>query len=1053
MLNPELASSLISGTDEDVVQRYATLSERAKTQRFGLIEPEYVVLDTETTGFSAENDALIEIAAAVVSGTEIVERFSTFVNPERPIPEIITEITNICDADVQDAPLVREALEELIAFVGQREVIAHNAPFDQEFIQVNARECGLVSQGAEGAGKGSGGSAGKDAGGAADKNSDQNSDNLPPLLSSEPWIDTVQLARIGLPRFRAHNLEMLSAAFCPDTPSTHRAIDDVEALCHIWRVLLVALHDLPLGLPHYISQLFEQTTWGVRDVFKMVALDQAMSNGKTEAKELRFSLGLARDERKRTLKKQDKIDATELDGGILELEPLDCEEIEAAYTGTGLAGAMYSEYEPRVEQVEMACAVAEAYNTSTHSVIEAGTGVGKSMGYLLPLALFAKRNKVICGVATKTNALLDQLVYHELPRLAAALGESGVASGEGAVELGEQAKKAGASGEQALSTGQASAQNEGLQHANLEYIALKGYDHYPCLRKLMRYSAKDHSFENPDPLVLVAQLLTYVSQSSTGDLDPLPLRWQGVPRFEVCASADDCLRNKCHYYGSCLLHGARRQAANADIVVTNHALLFCDHLFEGAILPPISHWVIDEAHSAESEARRQLTVTVEARGLTEVLSQLFGVDGALARLKNRGIKTDGGLLVGGLVDKARFDAQATEALASSFFSSVKDLIELAERSNYDRVDLWINPRVRESAEWDGVLSTGSSLAKRLETLVKECRDAISACAAYDELLEEQSDLAGLVMRLQEAQAALALILDGTNEDYVYYAELDRRENVLSDRLVAAVLDVGSTLATEFFPQQSSLVFTSATLAAGEDFSYFTHGIGLGNVPREMWSATQLASSYDFERNMAVYLPLGMPEPNTSGYAKALEELLFEVHGAMGGSVLTLFTNRREMEALYANLNPRLAELGLSLKCQFRSMSAKRLRDEFVENESLSLFALRSFWEGFDAPGTTLRCVVIPKLPFGRPNDPLQQERNRREQQAWKRYVLPEAVIDLKQAAGRLIRSSTDTGCLVLADARLRTKWYGTSFLTALPSQQQHALEVAQIVEEMRREHQ
>jgi ATP-dependent DNA helicase DinG len=201
--------------------------------------------------------------------------------------------------------------------------------------------------------------------------------------------------------------------------------------------------------------------------------------------------------------------------------------------------------------------------------------------------------------------------------------------------------------------------------------------------------------------------------------------------------------------------------------------------------------------------------------------------------------------------------------------------------------------------------------------------------------------------------------------------------------------------------------------------------------------------------MQVFLPKGMPDPNTAAYRQALEELLFEVHVAMGGSTLTLFTNRREMEALHRELKEPLAAHGITLRCQFRGTSGKRLRDEFCANETLSLFALRSFWEGFDAPGDTLRCVIIPKLPFSRPTDPLQQERALRQRDAWKRYVLPEAVIDIKQAAGRLIRSSTDKGCLVLADGRLTSKWYGKSFLEALPSPQQYKLSLEEITERIR----
>jgi ATP-dependent DNA helicase DinG len=210
-------------------------------------------------------------------------------------------------------------------------------------------------------------------------------------------------------------------------------------------------------------------------------------------------------------------------------------------------------------------------------------------------------------------------------------------------------------------------------------------------------------------------------------------------------------------------------------------------------------------------------------------------------------------------------------------------------------------------------------------------------------------------------------------------------------------------------------------------------VGLDRLGDERWRALRLTSSYDFERQMAVFVPTDLHEPNERGYLADLEALIERVHLAMGGSVLTLFTNRRDMEHLHAILEPRLERDGIALLCQKRGTSAKRLRDEFLADERLSLFALKSFWEGFDAKGDTLRCVIVPKLPFGRPSDPLAKERELREGRvAWRRHTLPEAVIELKQAAGRLIRSKTDTGCLVIADARLVTKPYGRDFLGALP---------------------
>jgi ATP-dependent DNA helicase DinG len=540
-------------------------------------------------------------------------------------------------------------------------------------------------------------------------------------------------------------------------------------------------------------------------------------------------------------------------------------------------------------------------------------------------------------------------------------------------------------------------------------------------------------------------LLSFVCQSARGDLDPLVLYLRELARFEICASSDDCLKHKCRYYQSCLLHGARRAAKKADIVITNHALLFCDMGTDNGILPPIRQWVIDEAHSVEDEARGQLSFALESRVFKQALNSLAGASGVLSALERKAGPLDGASLLLAKLHEAKEEGQTLSVIAESFFSQVKELIELGEKSSYNSIELWINEPIRESGAWGMVVSTGSSVATRLEKLWTVCRDIVSLASQFEELTELQGDLAGLTAELKGTQESLLLILDGSNTDYVYYAELDRRPDSQFDRLVAARVDIGEVLIDRLYPEMMSVIFTSATLAAGTSFNFFARSVGLDRLPAERWKAVQLESSYDFEKNMAVYLPTDIPEPNAPGYKDALQKLIFEVHVALGGSTLTLFTNRRDMEELYNRIKEDLAAENITLRCQSSGYSAKRLRDEFLKNKSVSLFALRSFWEGFDAPGDTLQCVIIPKLPFGKPNDPLMQERDLREKNAWKNYALPEAIIDLKQAAGRLIRSSTDTGSLILADSRLLSKWYGRSFLAALPSKRHYTFDTEQIV--------
>jgi ATP-dependent DNA helicase DinG len=305
-------------------------------------------------------------------------------------------------------------------------------------------------------------------------------------------------------------------------------------------------------------------------------------------------------------------------------------------------------------------------------------------------------------------------------------------------------------------------------------------------------------------------------------------------------------------------------------------------------------------------------------------------------------------------------------------------------------------------------------------------------------------------------AALKLICLGEDETYVYSAQLSRsKRRIGQESLVAEKIDVGDDLASKWLSEMHSVIFTSATMAIGDSFEHFEHAVGLDRLDPGSHRARQLDSSFDFDEAMSVIVCRDLPAPGVPGYAERLADALYDIHVAMGGSVLTLFTNRREMGRVYDLLHPRLAAAGLELIQQEKGTSPRRLRERFMAEKELSLFALKAFWEGFDATGDTLRCVVIPRLPFSSPTDPLACERGRRDQRAWAHYSLPEAVLEVKQAAGRLIRTATDAGILVMADSRLLSKNYGRVFLNSLPSRNISVLETASIkryIEMWRRSH-
>ncbi len=857
------------GTPQFVIDSYATLAERAKTQSFGLIEEDVIVLDTETTGLSVQDNELIEISAARLSGREVVDRFDTFVHPKQLIPAEITELTSITNADVADAPSAVDAVAALADFVGGCPVIAHNATFDRSFIE-------SVKGG---------------------------------VNVSDIWIDSLALSRIALPRLASHKLSFMADLFGCDSVS-HRANADVDALCGVWRVLLVALTDLPQGLMTRLADMHPDVPWSYRPIFSFLAGQNPGSI---------FSLSAARADVLKADRADDRVDADELP--VLKMPSR--EEIEADYAPGGLVNRMYPTYEPRDEQIAMALEVRDALVTGTHRVIEAGTGVGKSMAYLVPFAEAARRNNITVGIATKSNNLADQLMYHELPKLAEQLD------------------------------------------GGLSFCALKGYDHYPCLRKLERMSRGQVEIttkrDPADTLTAVAVIMAYVCQSADGDLDSLGIRWRSVNRPDFTTASRECARRLCPFFpDKCLVHGARRRAAHADVVVTNHSLLFRNVAAEGRILPPIRHWVVDEAHSIEREARRQWARVVSADESRVLFERLGGSStGALSQVSRDLATSEGSTLYLGLTAKATSTVARASMAIADVFDGVRELGRRA-RGGYDNANLWIGPELRESDDWHDFL---------------------------------QSAYTGI----------------------------------------------------DWLPEVHTAIFASATMTVSKSFEHFNHAVGLDRIGASTSSSLHLDSSYDFDSNMAVVVAGDIPDPrDRESYLTALERVLVDAHLAMGGSVLTLFTNRRDMEDLYARVEPKMARAGLELNCQQRNSSPRRLRDRFINEPTSSLFALKAFWEGFDASGETLRCVIIPKLPFSSPTDPLSCERNLREDRAWARYSLPEAVLEVKQAAGRLIRSSTDSGVLILADPRLVTKGYGKKFLTSLPTSSYQRIESAQI---------
>ena len=1019
---------LTETTPHRIVERYKALKDRAATGRFGVLDKDIVVIDTETTGISFVRDELTQIAAARMVEGKIVDWFVTFVNPGRPIPEEISHLTSIYESDVADAPSPEEAVFQLVDFVGESCLVAHNAAFDKHF-------CTKPATGES--------------------------------LTHNIWIDSLDLARIALPRLKSHRLLDLVRAF--DAPlSTHRADADVEALCAVFRILLAAVDAMPQGLIDEIAAMATEEEWPTVHVFKQFASQDALgsitgdttdsvatdgmaipTNSVTTAKKSYFDLRALRNHTVKQEWGSPRVDAETLAADPQRgLQFASSAEIREAFSSAGPVGKIYPEFEARDEQVTMAEAVNDAFSTGKNLAVEAGTGVGKSMAYLVPAVFTAQKNGITVGVATKTNALLDQLMHHELPRLSSAVG-------------------------------------------GISYCSLKGFSHYLCLRKVERLmqtgphmkTVQDRELSQAPAL---AGVLSFIEQSEYEDIDGMRVDYRLVPRYEITTTSHDCLRKKCPFYGQrCYVHGSRFKAEAADIVVTNQTLLFCDVAADGGLLPSIRYWVIDEAHNAEGEARRALGSSIEldelarraqrvspssAAGQTifdqaerKLVGKIDANEDAFAstvtadldettllrddltlKSQNDPISSQTGLsggdtLLFALSGKAKRAGDAFACAVDEFTQAAEGLLyfDTSSRSkSYDLVDIWINDQVRSSEVFQNLSTAGHALVDISEKLIKACQEMVGLMEDVKGAAAIQRDIASMALYLKDVINSIELIVFEGSDTFAYSVQLARKKNTYSrrsEKLDALMLNVGNELAERLYARTHSIVFTSATITIANAFDSFFTALGLSEEGERATVHLQLGSSYDFDENMKIYVVEDMPEPNDARYLAALEQLLIDIHRASAGSTLSLFTNRREMERAHSTVQAALKGDGLRVVCQKWGVSVKGLRDEFIADEHLSLFALKSFWEGFDAPGATLKTVVIPKLPFSKPTDPLSCARAQMDAQAWSHYVLPQAVIETKQAAGRLIRSAHDTGSLILADRRLVTKGYGKVFLKSMPS--------------------
>jgi len=929
----------------------------------------FVALDLETTGLDPETDAIIEIGVVKFRGETVLGEWSTLVRPERPIPPSVVELTGIRPEEADQAPPLRAILPRLRAMVGDAVLVGHSIEQDLAFLRRHG------------------------------------------LFRENEALDTYELAAILVPYAGAHGLSTLARDLGIPVGVVHRALEDARLTHRLFLALFERACQLPEPILEEIVRHAARLPWPPRRFFEEAL--RAVQRGRFADQSIGAQLrakGLATPEaylapppvRARPLRPRPQP------------QPLEEEELARLLEPGGALSRIFPEYEHRPQQVAMLRAVVRAFNEGKHWMIEAGTGVGKSLAYLVPAALWAMRNGERVVISTNTIHLQEQLLRKDIPILQRLLSESGLADGSA-----------------------------------LRVALLKGRAHYLCPARLMHLRHTGPS--SVEEMRVLAKILVWLPTTQTGDGDELylPTPVERALWGRLSADNEACTAEVCAAWGQggCFLHRARKAAEAAHLIIVNHALLFADAVNQNAVLPEHRHLIVDEAHHLEQAATRQLTAGVDRFGLLRLLQEVgsareqrgSGLVGALLQL-GRGLPPALRNPLAGMVRRLSDAAEAARTGVDLLMDALAGFLEGAAPGGGDYArKVLLTGAERARPEW-GVVAQAWELLRARWGAVQEALNAIRSALA--ELLdhgfaeaEEALGLAnGLSHDLEKTRQLLEAAIRQPSPDTVYWLEGHAGEGDPSRvGLYAAPLDVGPLVRRHLLEPKRCVIMTSATLRTVDrerqapSFAHLKDRLGA-------WEMEELAldSPFDYRRNALLYLVTDIPEPGQAGYQRAVEQAIMEAARAIGGRTLVLFTAYAPLRRAARALAAPLAKAGIAVYEQGDGGSRRQLVERFRSAERAVLLGTRSLWEGVDIPGEALSCLVITRLPFEVPEEPVFAARGARYRDPFLDYAVPEAVLRFRQGFGRLIRSRSDRGVVLILDRRVWSRTYGAWFLTALP---------------------
>ncbi|OIK17155.1 ATP-dependent helicase DinG [Bacillus sp. MUM 116] len=910
------------------------------------MENKYVVIDLETTGnLPKKGDRIIQFAAVVIENGIITEKFSSMVNPKKPIPVFIEELTGINDEMVKDAPEFSEIAPMISQILEEAYFVAHNVLFDLSFLQEELQVAGF---------EGFYGSV----------------------------LDTVEMARILYPTADGYKLSDLAEKENLQHDRPHQADSDAEVTAELFLILLEKLASMPISTLRQLSQLSGGLKSDLQQLLDELFVEKDITLDVLPAGLEMFN-GLA-------LKKMQPIRSIETEAEYLQYPEHEAKKIEMVKHG-------FENFENRTGQFAMMDGIYHAFQKQEHLLIEAGTGVGKSLGYLLPSIFFSKQIGQPVVVSTHTIQLQEQIIKKEIPLL------------------------------------------EKMLPFTFNSVLLKGRHHYISLEKFNDTLLDEN--DNYDTTLTKMQILVWLMETDTGDKDELNLAsggsfyWNRIKNEHSAYSPSNEWLEKDYY------QRAQKAAKYANLIITNHSLLLSDLSTNGIILPDFGYCIIDEGHHFEKVASQYFGFTLDYLATRMLLSQFGHYDQKQLFYHFEELLQESHK--GNLMQTFELNQLVTDLFyeMDEFFQ----LIALYAKKLGGNKKGFSRTKVRFSDDIQG--KEKSALvhsAERFAFLLKDLHSALSDRLARvikkkEKLTHEQisliEDMIRFLHELEElkntVQACFIL-----KSEFVKWMEVDYRspQNVTS--FIAKPASVAVSLKEKFFNKKKSVIVTSATLTVNHSFDYIKKEIGLQSA-----STMIIPSPFEYGNHVQLLIPEDLPEINSvslDDYVVAITEHIISLSEATKGRMLILFTAYDMLKKTYELIKESGFLSDYAIFAQgITSGSRTRLTRNFQRYDKAILLGTSSFWEGVDIPGEDLSCLIIVRLPFSPPDEPFTEAKcqyiTQRGGNAFSEYSLPEAILRFKQGFGRLIRTASDRGIVIVFDKRILTTKYGNAFLKSIPA--------------------